>query len=200
MPLPLSVLDYLGIGVFAASGAILAAEKRTDLVTFCFFAVASGIGGGTLRDLLIGAPVFWVHQNGIFLICLAAALAVWLAGPRIRGGGALVWLDAVGLSAYAAYGAAKGLGFGTAPLPAFAMGVLTGCAGGIIRDLLANRPSILLRSELYVTAAALSAGLMVSFELAGVPSILGGFLAAVLGFFLRAAAILRNWSLPTYKS
>jgi uncharacterized membrane protein YeiH len=200
MSLPLSLLDYLGIGVFAASGAILAADKRTDLVTFCFFAIAAGLGGGTLRDLLIGAPVFWVHQNGTLLICLVAALAVWVTGPRIWGGNTLVWLDALGLAAYAAYGAAKGLTFGTAPLPAFAMGVLTGCAGGLIRDLLANQPSILLRSELYVTVAALSAGLMISFELAGVPSIVGGLLAVTLGFSLRAAAILKGWSLPTYKS
>ena len=199
MSLPLSLLDYLGIGVFAASGAILAADKRTDLVTFCFFAVAAGVGGGTLRDLLIGAPVFWVHQNGTLLICLVAGLAVWATGPRLLGGNTIVWLDAVGLAAYAAYGAAKGLAFGNAPLPAFAMGVLTSCAGGIIRDLLANQPSILLRSELYVTVAALSAGLMVSFELAGVPSIVGGLLAAILGFSLRAAAILKGWSLPTYK-
>ena len=199
MSLPLSLIDYLGIGVFAASGAVLAADKRTDLATFCFFAVAAGLGGGTLRDLLIGAPVFWVHQNGTLFICLVAALAVWVTGPRIWGGNTLVWLDAVGLAAYAAYGAAKGLTFGTAPLPAFAMGVLTGCAGGLIRDLLANQPSILLRSELYVTVAALSAGLMVSCELAGVPSIVGGLLAVILGFSLRAAAILRGWSLPTYK-
>jgi uncharacterized membrane protein YeiH len=199
MSLPLSLLDYLGIGVFAASGAILAADKRTDLVTFCFFAIAAGLGGGTLRDLLIGAPVFWVHQNGTLLICLVAALTVWVTGPRIWGGNTLVWLDALGLAAYAAYGAAKGLTFGTAPLPAFAMGVLTGCAGGLIRDLLANQPSILLRSELYVTVAALSAGLMISFELAGVPSIVGGLLAVILGFSLRAAAILKGWSLPTYK-
>ena len=199
MSLPLSLLDYLGIGVFAASGAILAADRRTDLVTFGFFAVAAGLGGGTLRDLLIGAPVFWVHQNGTLLICLVAGLAVWTTGPRLWGGNTLVWLDAIGLAAYAAYGAAKGLTFGSAPLPAFAMGVLTGCAGGIIRDLLANQPSILLRSELYVTVAALSAGLMVSFELAGVHSIVGGLLAVTLGFSLRAAAILRGWSLPTYK-
>lgn len=200
MLLPLSLLDYLGIGVFAISGAILAAEKRQDLVTFCFFAVAAGLGGGTLRDLLIGAPVFWVHQNGTLLICLVAAVAVWITGPRIWGGNTLVWLDAIGLAAYAAYGAAKALTFGTAPIPAFAMGVLTGCMGGIIRDLLANQPSILLRSELYVTVAALAAGVMVSFELAGVPSIVGGLLAVTLAFALRAAAILRGWSLPTYRS
>ena len=195
----LEYLDYLGIGVFAVSGALLAAEKRETFVTFVFFAVATGIGGGTLRDVLIGAPVFWVHQNGIMLICIAAALIVWFLPLRVWGGRGLVWFDAVGLAAYATYGTAKGLAYGAAPLPAFGMGVLTACAGGIIRDVLANEPSILLRSELYVTAAALSAALMVLLSLAGVHATLAGAIAATAGFALRGLAITRGWSLPTYR-
>jgi len=195
----LEYLDYLGIGVFAISGALVAAHKRQTFVTFVFFAVATGIGGGTARDLLIGAPVFWVHQNWILLICIAAALIVWFAPLRIWGGSGLVWFDAVGLAAYATYGTAKGLAFGAAPLPAFAMGVLTACAGGIIRDLLADEPSILLRPELYVTAAALSAGLMVLLTLAGAPAPLAAAVAAAAGFALRGLAIAKGWSLPTYR-
>jgi uncharacterized membrane protein YeiH len=75
LPDALVILDLLGIGLFAVSGALLAAEKRLDFVTFVFFAVVTGVGGGTLRDLLIGAPVFWVHNNATLLICAAAALA-----------------------------------------------------------------------------------------------------------------------------
>jgi uncharacterized membrane protein YeiH len=198
--LPLLVyLDYLAIGVFAVSGALLAAQKRQTFVTFVFFAVATGIGGGTLRDLLIGAPVFWVHQNWILLICIAAALLVWFTPVRVWGASGLVWFDAVGLAAYATYGTAKGLAYGAAYLPAFAMGVLTACAGGIIRDLLADEPSILLRPELYVTAAALSAGLMVLLTIAGVPVPLAGGIAAVAGFSLRGLAIAKGWSLPLYR-
>ena len=125
-----------------------------------------------MRDLLIGAPVFWVHENVTLLICFAAALAAWLAPSGLWKGRALLWSDAAGLAAFSAFGAAKGLAFGLAPLPAFAMGVVTGCVGGIIRDLLAGEDSILLRSELYVTAAALSAALLVGLVLAGMP---GGF-------------------------
>ena len=186
----LELLDYLGIGVFAASGALVAARKRLTLVTFFFLAVATGIGGGTLRDLLIGAPVFWMHQNWTLLICLAAALAVWFTPGRLWRGSALVWFDAVGLAAYATYGAA--------PLPAFGMGVLTACAGGIIRDLLADEPSILMRPELYVTAAALSSGLLVALSFAGAPELTAALVAGLAGFALRAAAILRGWSLPSY--
>ena len=102
------------------------------------------------------------------LICIGAALIVWVTSRHRFAGKALLWFDAAGLAAYATYGAAKALGFGVAPVPAFAMGVMTACVGGIIRDVLAGEPSILMRPELYVTAAALSAGLFVGLSLAGV--------------------------------
>ena len=195
----LPYLDWAGVGVFATSGALLAAEKKQTLVTLIFFATVTGVGGGTARDLLIGAPVFWVHGNATLLICFAAALAVWASPGRALKGGALAWLDAGGLAAYATYGAAKGLAFGLAPLPAIAMGVLTACLGGIVRDVLAGQPSILMRPELYVTAAALSAGLMVGLLLAGVPVVLAGLVAAVAGFALRAGALYYGWKLPAYR-
>jgi uncharacterized membrane protein YeiH len=204
-PLPAAIgpvliwLDFAGIAVFALSGALLAAQKRLTLVTFFFFAVVTGVGGGTVRDLLIGAPVFWVHENGILLVCFAAAIAAWLLPSGVWKGRALLWCDAAGLAAYATFGAAKGLAYGLAPLPAFAMGVLTGCLGGIIRDLLAGEPSILLRPELYVTAAALSAALLVGLTLAGLPAGAAGLIAAASGFALRGAAIWRGWSLPAYR-
>ena len=200
IPIPpaLELLDYFGIGVFAVSGALLAAERKQTLVTFIFFAVVTGVGGGTLRDLLIGAPVFWVHSNGMLAICIGAALLVWLASHERFAGKALLWFDAAGLAAYATYGAAKALAYGVAPIPALAMGVLTGCAGGIIRDVLAGEPSILMRPELYVTAAALSAGLLVILVLAGVPGWIAAMIAVAAGFALRGLAIARGWSLPAY--
>jgi uncharacterized membrane protein YeiH len=199
LPSALVLLDYFGIAVFAVSGGLVAAEKKQTLVTFIFFAVATGIGGGTLRDLLIGAPVFWVRANGTLVICIAAALIVWFVSSRRLAGKALLWFDAAGIAAYATYGAAKALGFGVAPVPAFAMGVLTACAGGIIRDVLASEPSILMRPELYVTAAALSAGLLVALALVGVSGWLAVIVAAIAGFTLRAFAIRRGWSLPAYR-
>jgi uncharacterized membrane protein YeiH len=195
----LDFLDMAGIAVFALSGALLAAAKKQTLVTFLFFAVVTGIGGGTVRDLLIGAPVFWVRENWTLLICFAAALAVWLLPARLWQGRALLWLDAAGLAAFSAYGAAKGLAFDLAPMPAVVMGVLTGCLGGIVRDVLAGEPSILMRPELYVTAAALSAALLVGLTLAGVPGGIAGIVAAAAGFALRGAALWRGWSLPAYR-
>ena len=198
-PSALVFLDYFGIAVFAISGALLAAEKRQTLVTFIFFAVVTGVGGGTLRDLLIGAPVFWVHTNATLLICIGAAVAVWLLSTRRLTGKALLWFDAAGLAAYAIYGAAKALDFGVAPVPAFVMGVLTACAGGIIRDVLAGEPSILMRPELYVTAAALASGLFVGMVVLGAPVWIAAAVAAVAGFALRGAAIARGLSLPAYR-
>jgi uncharacterized membrane protein YeiH len=195
----LVILDYFGIAVFAVSGALLAAEKRQTLVTFIFFAVVTGVGGGTLRDLLIDAPVFWVHNNATLLICIGAALLVWITSRRWFAGRALLWFDAAGLAAYSTYGAAKALGFGVAPVPAFVMGVLTGCVGGIVRDVLAGEPSILMRPELYVTAAALSAGSFVALSIVGAPVWIAAAVAIAAGFVLRGAAIARGWSLPAYR-
>lgn len=198
-PTAFVLLDYFGLGVFAISGALLAAEKKQTLVTFIFFAVVTGVGGGTLRDLLIGAPVFWVHTNATLVICVGAALLVWIVSRRLFAGRALLWFDAAGLAAYAAYGAAKALGFGVAPVPAFAMGVLSACAGGIIRDVLAGEPSILMRPEIYVTAASLSAGLFVVLTLAALPFWPVVAIAIAAGFALRGVAIARGWSLPHYR-
>lgn len=194
----LLLLDYVGIAVFAISGALVAAEKKQTLVTFTFFAVTTGVGGGTLRDLLIGAPVFWVHSNATLAICIGAALAVWFLSRQMIAERALLWFDAVGLAAYATYGASKALAYGVAPVPAFAMGVMTACIGGIIRDVVANEPSIVMRPELYVTAAALASGLFVVATLAGAPPALAALVGGLAGFSLRGAAIARGLSLPAY--
>ena len=159
-PLPIlpwvAAIDLLGIAVFAASGALAAANKGQTLVTFAFFALVTGVGGGTVRDLLIGAPVFWVQDWRVPAVCLSMALLVWITPKRIWREKALDWFDAFGLAAYAVFGAAKSLEFGVPPLPAVMMGVITACVGGVIRDVLAGEPSILLRPEIYVTAAAVA--------------------------------------------
>lgn len=191
-------LDIAGIAIFAISGALAAARREQTIVTFTFFAAVTGTGGGTVRDLLIGAPVFWIHDNRALAVCLIAALAVWMTPRRIWPVKALEWFDGVGLAAYAVFGSWKALAFGVPPLGAAAMGVFTACLGGIIRDVLAGEPSILLRPELYVTAAALSAGLFVVLTLLGAPLLAAAGIAALAGFALRALAIHRGLALPSY--
>jgi len=195
----LVILDFFGIAVFAVSGALLAAQRKLDFVTFVFFAAVTGVGGGTLRDLLIGAPVFWVRTNATLLICIGAAVGVWFVKPGAITRKAIDWFDAAGLAAYATYGSAKALGFGVAPVPAFAMGVLTACFGGIVRDVLAGEPTILMRKELYVTPAALAAGLFVGLNLIGAPLLVAAAVAIGLGFALRSGAMIWGWSLPAYR-
>lgn len=192
-------LDVAGLAVFAASGALAAARRQQTLVTLAFFALVTGVGGGTVRDLLIGAPVFWVHDARAASVCLFMALVIWITPARWWRGAALDWFDALGLAAYAVYGAAKALGYGVPPVPAALMGVVTGCVGGIIRDVLAQEPSILMRPELYVTAVALSAGLYVALREAGVAPPLAAGIAAVAGFALRAAALRWKLALPAYR-
>jgi uncharacterized membrane protein YeiH len=192
-------LDLFGIAVFAATGAVAAARREQTFVTLAFFALVTGVGGGTIRDLLIGAPVFWVHDTRVAALCLGVAVAMWFTPQRWWTAAAFDWLDAAGLAAYSAFGAAKALGYGIPPVPAMVMGVVTACAGGIIRDMMAGEPSILMRPELYVTAAALAAALQVGLTLAGLPTFAAGLIAATSGFALRAAAIRWRLALPAYR-
>lgn len=204
-PLPFQIgpilpwLDLFGIAVFAATGALAAARREQTFVTLAFFALVTGVGGGTIRDLLIGAPVFWVHDTRVAGLCLGVAVAMWFTPQRWWTTAAFDWLDAAGLAAYAAFGAAKALGYGIPPVPAMVMGVVTACAGGIIRDMLAGEPSILMRPELYVTAAALASALQVGLTLGGLPPFAAGLIAAATGFALRAAAIRWKLGLPAYR-
>lgn len=192
-------LDLFGIAVFAATGALAATRHRQTIVTATFFALITGVGGGTVRDLLIGAPVFWVHDATVAAICLGMSAIVWITPQHWWSDRTFAWLDALGLAAYAAFGAAKALGYGIPPVPAAVMGVVTACVGGIIRDVLAGEPSILMRPELYVTAAALTATVYVLLSLAGLPPYAAGLVAAAAGFALRAAAMVWKLGLPAYR-
>jgi uncharacterized membrane protein YeiH len=192
------LFDLLGTAVFALTGALLAARLRQTFVTMSFFALITGVGGGSVRDLLIGAPVFWVRDPWVAPVCLGVALLAWFTPRKWWEGQLLEWADAAGLAAYAVLGTAKALAYGLPPVPAVLMGVITGCVGGIIRDVLAGRPSILMRPELYVTAAALSAGLCALGEVLSLPRELAFSGAALAGFALRGWAIHSGLALPAY--
>ena len=193
------LLDLVGIGVFALSGALMAVRLRQTLVTACFFALVTGVGGGSVRDLLIGAPVFWVQDGAIAAVCIAIALIVWLTPERWwRRGQLLEWADAVGLAAYSVFGTAKAMAWGVPPVPALMMGVITGCVGGTIRDVLAGVPSIIMRPEIYVTAGALASGLFLALLWLGAGTAVAAVTGATAGFILRGAAIRWSLGLPTY--
>lgn len=198
LPAILPALDYAAVAVFAASGSLAAARRKHDIITFGFFAAVTGVGGGTLRDLMIDAPVFWVQRPAYLAVCLASALAVWVFGSGSSREKVLNWLDALGMAAYAVVGALKAASLGAPPLSAIVMGVLTATFGGIIRDVLADEPSVLLRRELYITAALGGAAGFVLLQQVGLglwPAATAGF---ALAFALRAGAILFGWRLPGF--
>jgi uncharacterized membrane protein YeiH len=194
----LTVLDYAAVAVFGASGALAAARAKHDIITFGFFAAITGVGGGTLRDLLIDAPVFWVARPEYIAVCLTAAVGVWIFGWGQGREKTLLWLDAVGMAAYAVVGALKATSLGAPPFTAIVMGVLTSTFGGVIRDVLAHQPSILLRRELYVTPALIGAAVFVGLNAFAVPAMVAGFMGFVSAFAVRAGAILFGWQMPGF--
>ena len=192
-------LDIAGLAVFAVSGVLVAVRKRVDFVGACFFALVTAVGGGTLRDLLIGAPVFWMDDASPVVLCVGIAIAAWLVPLRWWPERALEWFDAAGLAAYAVYGASKALQFGVAPISAVAAGVITGCVGGVIRDVTVGVPSILMRHELYVTAALLAAFLFVALTWIGLAAPWPAAVGVLAGFALRGAAIRWKLALPPHR-
>ena len=192
------LLNLMAIGVFAASGALMAARLGQTFVTACFFALLTGVGGGTIRDLLLDAPIFWLNDERTAPLILLAALVAWFTPGRWWEGKLLEWADAAGLAAFAALGTAKALAYDVDPVPAMFLGIITGCAGGILRDVVAGVPSIMMRPDLYVTAAALSALLTAILLFAGLHDRVAVTLAALAGFGLRGAAMIWGITLPAY--
>lgn len=200
MPPPVlsPLLDLGGTAVFALSGALLAARLQQTFVTVCFFALLTGVGGGSVRDVLIGTQAFWLKDPWVAVVVLGVSLAVWFTPRRWWEGQLLEWADAAGLAAFAVLGTAKALAFGVDPLPATILGIVTGCVGGVIRDVIAGVPSILMRPELYVTAAALASALYALGTALNLPSGPLGVGAALAAFALRGAAIQWQIELPSY--
>jgi uncharacterized membrane protein YeiH len=191
--------DVAGTAVFATSGALAAARARQTPLTFAFFAVVTGVGGSTLSELLMGAPVTWVHHPTNIVVCLIVAALTWFTPLAWWPNGAIDWFDAIGIAAYGSVGAANALTYDVPPLSAAVMGVFTACLGGVFREVLAGEPSIILRPELYVTAAALAAGVYVVLAAIGMEPAGAAALAFAMGFGLRALAIVKKLTLPSYR-
>jgi uncharacterized membrane protein YeiH len=198
----LTGLDWTGTAIFAVTGALTASRKRMDIFGFILLGAVTGIGGGSLRDLMLGAtPVFWVREPTYLAICVVAAAATFVLAhiPESRYR-VLLWLDAAGLALFCVIGADKALAAGTTGFIAVAMGIATATFGGIIRDLLGGESPLILRKEIYVTAALAGALVFVAAVKLGAPPIsatLGGFAVC---FVVRALALTYGWSLPVYRA
>jgi uncharacterized membrane protein YeiH len=193
-------VDVLAAVVFAASGSLVASRKGMDVVGFMWLAVITGVGGGTVRDLILDVPVFWVQDPVHVSACLVTAVVMHFVAPLVASRyTTLLWFDAFGLALVTVAGTVKAMDVGAPALVAIAMGVITGSLGGIIRDLLGHVPSVLLRHEIYVTASVLGACTYVLMDALGsgrLASMTGGF---VVTFAVRGLAIAFGWSLPVFR-
>lgn len=196
-------LDYASVMVFALTGALVASRAQLDLVGFIFFATLTGIGGGTVRDLLLGRdPVFWVQRPDLILLTAGAAVLVFFTAhlfeSRYR---VIVWLDAFALAVAVPAGVGLALETGVSPVVVVAMGVVTGTFGGLIRDVVGNElPMVLRQKELYVTAAFGGAVVAVLLIGGGLPRPVALILCGLVVMALRAGSLLLGWSLPTYRA
>ena len=195
-------LDYGSVLVFALTGALVASRQQLDITGFIFMAALTAVGGGTVRDLVLGRdPVFWVERPGLVVTAAVAAFIVYWTAPflesRYRW---LLWLDAIALGVAVPAGVAVAVATGYGPIIVVIAGVITACMGGLIRDVVGNEvPLILKGSELYLTAAfggALVALLLVWLGLPRPMALIGCGLAT---FVLRAGAMIWGWSLPAYR-
>jgi uncharacterized membrane protein YeiH len=191
--------DILAAVVFAVSGALVASRKGLDVMAFMWFAVITGVGGGTVRDLILNVPVFWV-QNPVYVsACLVTAVVMHFVAPLVESRyKTLLWFDAFGLALVTVAGTVKALDAGAQALIAIAMGAVTGAVGGIIRDTLGHVPSVLLRQEIYVTASVIGACTYVVLNGFGVARMAAMFVAFLVTFSVRSLAIKFGWSLPIF--
>lgn len=198
----ISVLDAIAVGVFAVTGALVASRKEMDIFGFALLGTVTGVGGGTVRDLLLGnVPVFWVENPAYAAIALTVSAFVFFTAhiPESRYR-LLLWLDAVGLSLVCVIGADKGLIAGVGAFIAIVMGVITAVFGGIIRDVLGGESPVILRREIYVIPAILGAMTFVTMTSLGTSYPVAAMLGFALCFTVRGLALYYGWSLPPYKS
>lgn len=198
LTLAVNVMGLSAVAVFAISGALSAARQKMDILGFMLIGTATGIGGGTLRDVLLGnLPVFWIRDPTWIVVCLLFSAATYFVAPRLTSlSRALLWMDAIGIALFAVVGTEIALESEASPLIAICMGVMTATFGGIARDVLCGSNLTLMNEELYITTTLAGSIAYLCLSTLGLPysyDLIGGFLVA---FVLRALAIKFNLKLP----
>jgi uncharacterized membrane protein YeiH len=197
----LFILNIAGTAAFAVSGALLAAKKKMDWVGFVFIGNVTGIGGGTLRDVILDVPVFWLVDWYYVVICSVSAVITYFATQQIsRKSKALLWADAIGMALFSVLGAQKALSLGAEIPVAVIMGVFSACLGGIIRDVILNDVPVVFQKEIYITASLLGAiAYCVCDSLLDIRGFYAVAIGCVVAFGVRALAILTNLSMPAHR-
>ncbi len=195
----LVILDMAGIFVFAISGGLVGVRKGLDIFGVLVLAAATGLGGGFLRDVLIGAapPAALADWRYLVVPVVGGLVTFWFHPALGRMERLVALFDAFGLGLFCVVGALKALDYGLGPVPAALLGTLTAVGGGVVRDLLAGRVPVVLRSELYATPALVGASLAVVGEsLTAVDTWAYAIPAAVVCTLWRLLAIRRGWQAP----
>ncbi|MES2844409.1 MAG: trimeric intracellular cation channel family protein [Pseudomonadota bacterium] len=194
----LAALDYAAVAVFALTGALVASRSQLDIVGFIFIACLTAVGGGTLRDVMLDRPVFWMADPLILAVAALAAVLVFftahLLESRYR---VLEWIDALALAVAVPAGVAAAIGMGASWPIVLVMGMVTGCMGGLMRDVVCNEvPLVLKQGELYVTCAF--AGALSAVLVGTAPFAL--LVCGAVTLVLRAGSLAFGWRLPVYRS
>jgi len=200
---PPVLLDLAAVAVFALTGALVASRAQLDIVGFVFIACLTAVGGGTVRDLLLGrAPVFWISSPTPIMVATAAAVLVFFTAHRLESRyRVIIWLDALALSVAVSAGIAAASEMGQPILIQILMGITTGCLGGLMRDVVCNEvPLVLKAGELYVTAAFAGALASAATAFLTAAEWLPLLACITVTFGLRAGAIVFGWKLSPYKA
>lgn len=192
----LLAISYFGDVVFAVSGALTAARYHMDVLGFVLIGTITGIGGGTVRDLLLGRTVWWTQQPFELGLCVAASLFTYFMLPYVKSSKtrekAMVWADALGLSVFGILGCHTALAFGAPVSIAIFMGMITATGGGMIRDVLTNTQPMILGGQIYATAALLGAASYAGMLHLGVQETVSELVACTAAFALRASEVVFN--------
>ena len=194
-------LDLLGVAVFAISGALVAGRKSMDLLGVVIIAVVTAIGGGTIRDVLLDrSPIFWI-DNTTYLLVIIAAAAFTTVYTRYRKPPlkALLIADAFGLALFTISGAQIAEQAGLPWLSVILMGAITGAAGGVIRDVLCAEIPLILRRDIYATAAIAGGSMYVLLQTLGVADLAATLVGMAIVATLRFSAILWGLQLPVFR-
>lgn len=194
------IIEILGTLAFGVSGVRLAARKRFDWFGAYTIGVITAIGGGTLRDIMLDAPVFWM-QTWLYLAVTGVAFLIVMAFKRVltSDSRSLFMFDAVGLTLFVITGIEKTLAYGYPMWVAVIMGMVTGSFGGILRDVLINEEPLFFRKDIYATACLAGGILFWIADLCGAPQWLCEALCVVVILVLRWGALRYGWHLPEMK-
>ncbi|PLA74376.1 hypothetical protein CYQ88_06735 [Hydrogenovibrio sp. SC-1] len=193
-------LDLLGTVVFAMTGLLAASRKQLDLFGAVVIAMVTAVGGGTLRDLILDQPVFWITQNiYIYVVVISTLFLFFYARFKTIPITLLVYLDALGLAVFSVIGAQKAMALGLSDPIVIMTGVMTGVVGGVIRDVLMGEVPLIFRKEIYATASFVGISLLLVLVDMKIPMDMAIIASIGVIFIFRVWAILFNIGLPVFQ-